>query len=48
MSSGIFWSVLTSLLLFLALPALLNCGWSYWPALGAAYAAALRCFGVTF
>ena len=56
MATGIFWALLPSLILFLALPALLKRGWGYWPALGAscaataagyaAYAAALARFGV--
>ena len=57
MTSGIFWAILPSLLLFLVLPALLKRGWGYWPALGAAcsataagyavYAGVLRRFGVS-
>lgn len=39
MSTWIFWAVLPSLILFLALPALLKRGWGYWPALGASCAA---------
>ena len=56
MATGVFWAILPSLILFIALPALLKRGWSYWPALGAscaataagyaAYAAALARFGV--
>jgi len=45
LSHGIFWLVLPSLILFIALPALLRAGWSFWPSLivavgatGAAYA----------
>lgn len=33
LSQGIFWLVLPSLVLFLALPLLLRAGWSFWPAL---------------
>ncbi len=39
LSVGIFWLVLPSLVLFLALPALLKLGWSFWPSLLAAMAA---------
>ena len=56
MATGIFWALLPSLILFIALPVLLKRGWGYWPALGAscaataagyaAYAAALTRFGV--
>jgi hypothetical protein len=34
LSQGIFWLVLPSLLLFLALPLLLRAGLGFWPALG--------------
>ncbi len=37
-SSDIFWLVLPSLLLFVALPWLLRIGWGFWPALGASCA----------
>jgi len=33
LSLNIFWLVLPSLLLFLALPGLLKLGWSFWPSL---------------
>jgi hypothetical protein len=36
LSNGIFWLVLPSLVLFLALPALLRAGWSFWPSLATA------------
>lgn len=36
LSQSIFWLVLASLPLFLALPFLLRLGWSFWPSLGAA------------
>ncbi len=36
LSLGIFWLVLASLPLFLALPFLLRAGWPFWPSLGAA------------
>jgi F0F1-type ATP synthase assembly protein I len=39
LSTGIFWLVLPSLVLFLVLPALLRQGWGFWPGLGAAMAA---------
>ena len=35
LASGIFWLVLPSLALFVALPLLLRSGWSFWPALAA-------------
>jgi hypothetical protein len=38
LSQGIFWLVLASLPLFLALPLLLRAGWPFWPSLGAACA----------
>jgi hypothetical protein len=36
LSQGIFWLVLASLPLFLALPLLLRAGWAFWPSLGSA------------
>lgn len=36
MAAGVFWLVLPSLALFLALPPLLRAGWNFWAALGAA------------
>jgi hypothetical protein len=36
LSQGVFWLVLPSLVLFLALPLLLRAGWSFWPSLAAA------------
>ena len=38
LSGQIFWLVLPSLLLFLALPAMLRWGWGFWPSLLAASA----------
>jgi hypothetical protein len=39
LSTGIFWLVLPSLVLFLVLPALLRQGWGFWLGLGSASAA---------
>ncbi|WP_218830607.1 DUF3147 family protein [Rubrivirga marina] len=39
LASGVFWLVLPSLVLFVALPALLCRGWAFWPSLGASLAA---------
>ena len=39
LSHGIFWLVLPSLVLFLALPALLRAGWNFWPSLVVSVAA---------
>jgi hypothetical protein len=33
LSQGIFWLVLPSLVLFVALPVLLRAGWAFWPSL---------------
>lgn len=33
LSTGIFWLVLPSLVLFVALPALIRGGWTFWPSL---------------
>ena len=38
LSQGIFWLVLPSLVLFVALPMLLRAGWSFWPSLAASCA----------
>jgi hypothetical protein len=38
LSLGIFWLVIPSLLLFLALPGLLRLGWGFWPSLLASIA----------
>lgn len=38
LSQSIFWLVLASLPLFLALPMMLRAGWPFWPSLGAACA----------
>jgi hypothetical protein len=38
LSSNIFWLVLPSLMLFVALPILLRCGLSFWPGLATASA----------
>lgn len=34
LAQSIFWLVLPSLVLFIALPLLLRSGWAFWPALG--------------
>jgi hypothetical protein len=47
LSQGIFWLVLPSLLLFLALPALLRAGLSFWPALGLSMLATALAYGAT-
>jgi hypothetical protein len=44
LSTGIFWLVLPSLLLFLVLPALLRQGWGFWPALGSAIGATMAAY----
>lgn len=36
LSTGIFWLVLPSLVLFVALPALIRGGWPFWPSLAIA------------
>jgi hypothetical protein len=44
LSSSIFWLVLPSLLLFVALPLLLRSGVSFWPSLGLASAATVAAY----
>jgi hypothetical protein len=39
LAQGIFWLVLPSLVLFVALPLLLRAGWAFWPGLALASAA---------
>jgi hypothetical protein len=46
LSSNIFWLVLASLPLFLALPALLRSGWPFWPSLAVACAATIAVYVV--
>ena len=47
LSTSIFWLVLPSLTLFLALPALLKRGVSFYPALGLSVSTMLVCYGIT-
>jgi hypothetical protein len=46
LSSGIFWLVLASLPLFLALPLALRAGWPFWPSLGGACAVTVAAYFV--
>ena len=46
LSTSIFWLVLPSLALFIALPMLLKRGVTFYPALGFAIAVMLACYGV--
>jgi hypothetical protein len=45
LSTGIFWLVLPSMVLFVALPFLLKRGAAFWPALGASVIVMLACYG---
>jgi hypothetical protein len=45
LSTGIFWLVLPSLVLFLALPLFLRLGWGFWLSLLAAAALTVACYG---
>ena len=45
LSTSIFWLVLPSLILFIALPLLLKKGVAFYPALGASVAVMLACYG---
>jgi F0F1-type ATP synthase assembly protein I len=45
LSTGIFWLVLPSLVLFLLLPALLRAHWPFYPALGAACLGTAAAYG---
>ena len=45
LSLGIFWLVIPSLVLFLALPGLLRLGWGFWPSLLASIAATSVAYG---
>lgn len=47
LSTSIFWLVLPSLVLFIALPVLLKRGVNFYPALAASVVAMLACYGVT-
>jgi hypothetical protein len=44
LASGIFWLVLPSLVLFIALPLLIRAGWSFAPSLLAASALTVACY----
>lgn len=44
LATGIFWLVLPSLALFIALPLLLRAGWSFWLSLSAATALTVACY----
>lgn len=44
LSSGIFWLVLPSLVLFIVLPQLLKSGWSFWASLASAMLATLAAY----
>jgi hypothetical protein len=46
LSDGIFWMVLPSLVLFLALPALLRSGWGFWSSLAIAVASTAAAYAV--
>jgi hypothetical protein len=46
LSTSIFWLVLPSLVLFIALPICLKRGMSFYPALGISVVAMLACYGV--
>jgi cobalamin synthase len=49
LSTGIFWLVLPSLVLFIALPLLLKAGWSFYPSLLSAMALTVAAyFGMAF
>jgi hypothetical protein len=47
LSTSIFWLVLPSLALFIALPLLLKQGFKFYPALGLAVLVMLICYGIT-
>lgn len=47
LSTSIFWLVLPSLVLFVALPLLLKRELTFWPSLGLSVAAMLACYGAT-
>lgn len=46
LSSATFWLVLPTLPMFLALPALLRAGWSFYPALALSVAIMVACYAV--
>jgi hypothetical protein len=45
LSTGVFWLVLPSLVLFLVLPLALKAGWNFWASLGVGIAATVACYG---
>lgn len=47
LSTSIFWLVLPSLALFVALPFLLKRGFTFWPSLALGVGAMLACYGAT-
>ena len=47
LSTSIFWLVLPSLALFVALPFLLKRGFAFWPSLGLGVGVMLACYGAT-
>ncbi|MGA9666975.1 MAG: hypothetical protein WBQ69_11075 [Gallionella sp.] len=46
LSTGIFWLILPSLVLFLLLPVLIRSGWGFWNSLLTAVLATTLCYGV--
>jgi hypothetical protein len=46
LSTGIFWMILPSLVLFLLLPVLIKAGWGFWLGLPTAVLATILCYGV--
>ncbi len=46
LSTGIFWLILPSLVLFLLLPVLIKAGWGFWLSLLTAVLATTLCYGV--
>jgi hypothetical protein len=48
LSTGIFWLVIPSLVLFLALPLFLRLGWGFWISLLAAIVVTALCYAILF
>ncbi len=46
LSTGIFWLILPSLVLFLLLPVLIRAGWGFWVSLVVSIVATVFCYGV--
>lgn len=46
LSIGVFWLVLPSLAFFVALPAALRAGWTFWPSLVCASGVTVACYAV--